>query len=542
MPAIWRHSWGSGLIHNGRFWFERKEFRRLGERSIDFLQERYPKVFTDERLLELRDVRHIFVCADMDTGEVTGVMPFGGMACGSPVAMNGRIFLPSGYQLAMIDAESKRPRVLDSIAPGHLICTTPTVAGGRVYHRGAKHLVHCWDVRASQPKPGADWSAEDRKAEKRLIVDLKGLRLADPELEMAWRGAEAPLGEAKGDDLRWHLRAVDGEITQSWITCPPHHLVPEWCRSSDLALTEDGLKGTAMLDVRCRKYPLAVDLEIDDGRIRGTWADGGKSRPVSGKIAGKVSPAATTEGRVEMEIRREWCGGASKLHSTYLTFDLKKGRGVNPRLTCKSVEAGWTAKISDFNVQIEDGRLGGQFAATLDSNGIVPSGDYQVVFNVPVVCNKPAGEYRSYREGEDITPKSKVNRGIWGRIVLPPDAKVQPANAIYDFRLDGALPGGKELVLSVTLNKGEAIAVRSFTPRYSHGEHEVDFSEVKLDGNRLHGPVHVIIRSDGYSPKHDHRCRYDIDATIDGRTLEGAFRGVYDIRKPRSGQAVGRVQ
>ncbi len=541
LPKIWRHSWGSVLVHRGRVWFERKETRRLSDRQLDFLNERYPKVFDDIVCSRLPDIRHIFACADLETGDIEGFVPFDGMACGSPVAMNGRIFLPDGYGISMIDAASDAPRHLGGIGPGHIISVSPTAAGGRLYFRGAKHLLHCWEMRTDPPTPKRPRGEIDPDRAT-YVIDLKGLRLVEPGLRVCWgrgRAAEPPTDSA---DLRWHIRTAAGEIAQSWVTYAPDHLVADWSYPGEISFTDEGVSGTARLHVLGRDYPIEVDLKAEGRTLSGTWKDTKTSEKVAGKIDGSVAPAATTTGRVKLEIRREWCGGANWCHQTYLNFDLVDGKGRNPTLTCENPEDGWTAEVSNFDVRLVDNRLRGQFDAKLDSSGIMKSGDYQVIFNVPIACNRPQGEYHSYREGENITPKSEVNRQVWGTIEPPADQEVDPAGGIYDLRLKDALPGGKALHISVTLRKGKAIAVKSYTPRYSDGDHTIDFSKVTLEGNRLRGPVEAIIRADGYNPPHDHRCRYDIDVTVDGREATGSFTGLYNIRKPRQGKAQGEIQ
>ncbi len=544
MPTLWRYSYGSPLIHRDRLWLEVKEFRRFSDSRLDVLQDEYPDLFGPKEMLALRDARHLFVGVDMATGKVTGAIPFGGMGCGSPVAMDGRILLPEANGLGLIDASSGAPERLGWIGPGHIVCVTPTVADGRVYHRGAKHLVHCWDLRkasARTPRAAPASATPPSPGDGLLVVDLEGLRLNDPDLDMAWRGGPRASCEVSGTDLRWHLRTEGGRVVQSWVTCPPHHQIPEWSMPGRLHLTKEGVKGDARLYVMGRNYPIDVDLAFDGGRVTGTWRDTATAQPKRGQVRGLMSPTAAANGTVELQIRREWCGGQARRHHTTLTFDLVDGRGVNPRLLCAQVEDGWTAEVTEFDVKLEDGHLGGQFTAELDSNTVVPSGTYQLLFDTPVVCNKPAGEYSSYRGSEEITPDSAVNRRIWGRIELPEKAEADPANAIYDVDLAGALPDGKALRLAITLAGGKAVAVKTTTPTYGRGDHVTDVSGLRLEGDRLAGPIEVIIRADGYNPTHDHRCRYDLDLRLKDRDVTGTFTGEYDVRRPRTGKARGLV-
>ncbi|MFP4054845.1 MAG: hypothetical protein ACLFV7_13365, partial [Phycisphaerae bacterium] len=197
--------------------------------------------------------------------------------------------------------------------------------------------------------------------------------------------------------------------------------------------------------------------------------------------------------------------------------------------------------IKSFEATLDGRQLKGKYTVDLTSHSYVRSGTYTVEWKTQVTCNRPAGEYRSWRGENEITPKSEVNRGVWGRIDIDKATRLDPGDAIHELALADALPGGKSLQVSVELRDGKPVYTKGASRRFSQSGHTVDFTQVKLKDGRLVGRMEVIIRTDGFNPPHDVRTRYDLDLQVKGREVKGKFKGIYEVRDQRSGFAKGKV-
>ncbi|MFP4433603.1 MAG: PQQ-binding-like beta-propeller repeat protein [Phycisphaerae bacterium] len=534
----------SPVIYKGHVWMALREPGRWRKDERDYLHNLAGKVFTRELLQRWRDqgVRGAIGVVELETGRFTAVVDGGHLGCSSLVAGDGRIFFQQGCSLAMLRADPENPEHLGQIYPEYLWSTTPTYAEGRLYHRGCEYTVNCWELRKDPPPVAAEGKQVD-PANAKYTVNFECARIYEEGLKMAsQRGGS--IKPPKGEDLRLHLRTRKGRIVQSWITSSSDHPIPEWVFPETLKFDDDRLHGRFDALVLGRSYPMELNVEVDGNEVAGYWDDRFQANPVKGKIVGESRPVVDGTGTVNLRIRREWCGGQNKCFETHLTFEMKDGQSVADTADIKArvPRAAWEGEIVKLSATQKGSKLTGEFTAKLKSNNLVKSGLYTVKFTADVVCNRPSGSYRSWYEGREITPRSKVNQGIWGTFEVPKDTTLDPANAMHEFVLEGVMPNKSDLRVSVELRKGKAVHTQARSPRYTRAAHKVDFSDVTLKGNRLVGPMDVIIATDGHVPPHDIPCEFNIDLAVTRTKIAGSYDGVYEKRESRSGSAEGSVK
>jgi outer membrane protein assembly factor BamB len=538
-----RCTYESPVIYKGHVWIALRNPCRWRGDQQDYLHKLAPKVFTRERFKkwDADRTRGAIGVVELETGQFTAVLDGGLLGCSSMVAGDGRIFFQQGNSLAMLRADPHNPEHLGRIYPENLWSTTPTYAAGRLYQRGCEHTLNCWELRKDPPAATAAKKVDPANA--RYTVGLEYARVYEEGLDMAFqRGGTAKSPDC--EDLKLHLRTRDGKIVQSWITYGPDHNVPDWVFPETLKLSGNRLHGRFDALVLGREYPMELNLEVDGNAVAGYWDDRFQSNPVKGKIVGESRPVADGTGRVKLRIRREWCGGQNKNFETHLEFEMKDGQAVADSATIKArvPKASWEGEIVELSATQKGRKLTGTFTAKLKSNNLVRSGFYRVKFTTDVLCNRPAGTYRSWYGGREITPRGNVNNRIWGTFEVPEDTAVDPANAMHEFVLKDVMPNESDLRISVELRNGKAVHTKARTPRHTRGAHKVNFSDVKLKGNRLIGPVDVVICTDGFCPPHDIPCEFDIDLTVTKATIAGKYDGVYEKRESRSGSAEGTVR
>ncbi|MFW5753044.1 MAG: PQQ-binding-like beta-propeller repeat protein, partial [Planctomycetota bacterium] len=236
LPKLFASGYESPLLYRDHLWISRLHAKKaLGQ--WDDLATRWPQAFTDQaRQALLTDdgrpaFRNLLACVALADGTVTACVGMPMLDHASLVASDGRLVLNT-YGLTLMDADPTAPRILDTLDVQNIWCTTPVIAGGRVYFRGTRHLVNCWDLRKHEtPQTAAegDW----RNALIRL--DLAGIRQPTEDRRVTYRrGGTAPM--PPGEDLRLHLRSRDGVIRQAWMTYGPAHADPEQVWTDGLTL------------------------------------------------------------------------------------------------------------------------------------------------------------------------------------------------------------------------------------------------------------------------------------------------------------------
>ncbi|MFP4054909.1 MAG: PQQ-binding-like beta-propeller repeat protein, partial [Phycisphaerae bacterium] len=319
-----RCTYESPVIYRGHLWTVLREPRRWTDEQWDWLQEQAPHAFTDKHR-KSHNLRNMIAAVNLETGKVSGAVVTGQLGCSSIVGGDGRLIFMGGNSVQMISADPDNPRDLGKIYPGNLYSTTPTYAEGKLFVRGAEYLVNAWNMRATPPKKEAP-KREPDPANSRIEIDLQCARIYEEDLRMAFqRGASGETTQA--EDLMLHLRTREGKIVQSYVTYGPAHNVPERVYP-ELALKDGRLSGNVRIESLGRVYPLEMDLEVDGRTLTGIWEDPTCGKDMKGSVSGQASPAATADGKVSLEIRREWCGGCTHSHQTYITFDLKDGKAV----------------------------------------------------------------------------------------------------------------------------------------------------------------------------------------------------------------------
>ncbi len=544
LPPVFKPGYESPVIYRGAMWMNRLSVRRLLPRW-DELAKRWPKVFTEARRMQFqarRDngtavFRNAVATVDLDSGEVIGLIGAPRPELSSMIAADGRIFWnPNG--LCMLKADPRNPELLGHLLVQNIWCTSPIVVDGRLYARGVRSMVLCWDLRADRPAPTppTDW----RNA--RIQLDLAGIRQPARDRKMILRRgqtAEIP----PGTDLRLHLRTRQGKIAQAWMTYGPGHVDPEQVFTDELRLVDGKLGGILKFHALGLDYAIDVSADLTDPALAGTYADQKPGKQVDGQIRGRILPLVRREGKVRFRLRREWNGGQNQHHETHLEFELKDGRGINPRLYAK-VRQSWTATVDEFDVALKDGRLAGTFVATTRSGDHTRSGTYRVRFDTRVRCNFAAGRYRSWRGDQEITPSVVVNQGAWGQLIPSAEAmkNPDPANAVHEIILEDAIAGRHDLVIHAEYRDGQLVAVRSNSPSFNKTDHDIDFTRVRWTPNGLSGPVKLKVRSDGFGLLGDQPCQYRIDIRHHGKgRVEGEHSGTYGIRQRRTGTISGRI-
>ena len=119
-------------------------------------------------------------------------------------------------------------------------------------------------------------------------------------------------------------------------------------------------------------------------------------------------------------------------------------------------------------------------------------------------------------------------------------------NGIYALILTGALkPGRSALPLTIHLDRRDGRFVRAFASARSYNQtsHEVDASELKVEGGQISGIVRVTIHPDMFVPADGKTlaCEYAVVARADGAELSGMFGGKYGAEDVR-GKVLGLLQ
>lgn len=94
-------------------------------------------------------------CLDLKTGAVRWKETLGTTEGVTPVAADGKIFFNTGETVIMVRASPEKCELLGKLAHGQVtICTTPAVAGGRLYLR-QKTRITCYDIASPRRTSGA---------------------------------------------------------------------------------------------------------------------------------------------------------------------------------------------------------------------------------------------------------------------------------------------------------------------------------------------------------------------------------------------------
>ncbi len=541
LPKLFISGYESPLIYRAHLWISRLHTKKT-LKQWDELAARWPQAFTDEARQALLNAdgrpafRNLLACVDLADGAVQSCVGMPMLDHASLVAGDGRLVLNT-YGLTLMDADPANPRILDRLDVQNIWCTTPVLVDGRVYFRGTRHLVNCWDLRQTDAKGTAaqgDW----RNALIRL--DLAGIRQPSAGRRVIRRrGGTAPM--PAGEDLRLHLRTRDGAIRQAWMTYGPAHADPEQVWTDELTLADGRLQGRLRCQAVGLPYHPQLDVDLRGAEIAGSYQDEATGESRKGAIGGSASRIVRGNATVALRLRREWNGGMNPGHQTFLDFRLQDGVGVEPRLYTRGDQSGtWTPTFKTFDVTYRDGVLTGDLRLTCESHGHAKSGDYQLTFAAPVSCNRFADSFRVWRDGTEVTPHNPTNRQVWGSMEPPEDEDLTSDNALYEISLDQALDRGKALRVFLEYRDGELASAKADSPRFCASAHTIDTGGLALEDGRIHGDLAITVRSDGFVPLCDQPCRYTIDLRLgDDGAVSGSYAGVFALRTPRRGPVTG---
>jgi len=544
LPSLFASGYESPLIYRGHVWISKIHAERVGK-QWDELAARWPQAFTAAAKAAFHNdegrvvFRNAMACVELESGEVRSLIGTPMLDHSSLVAMDGRLVLNSNG-LTLVDADPVQPRLLDAIDVQNIWCTTPAVCDGKLYFRGTRHLINCWDLRADAPEPDPAPAPDWRNA--RLSLDLAGIRQpSDGRKVIRYRGGKAPM--PPGSDLRLHLRTREGVIRQAWMTYGPEHADPEQVWTDELTLADGQLRGR----VRCRAiglhYSPQLEVDLRQPVITGSFADPATGEPMAGTITGQAERVVLENGTVKLRLRREWNGGMNPGHQTFLDFTLKDGVGIDPKIYTRADNTKtWTATFERFDVTYRDGVLTGDLRLDCKSHGHAKSGAYRVTFAAPASCNRFADSYRVWRDGEEVTPRNPTNRSVWGTMEPAADEALRSDNALYTVELENAMEARQFLRVFLEYRNGKLVSTKAAAPKFCAGEHPIDASGLTRDGRRIHGDITVRVQTDGHVPLCDQPCRYEVDFTLaeDG-SLSGSYEGTYAVRTPTEGRVTGRM-
>lgn len=543
LPDVFASGYESPLIYRDHLWISRIRPKRLLKHWDDHAAH-WPAAFTDAARQALYNdegrvgFRNAMACVALESGRVTSVIGTPMLDHASLVAADGLLYMNT-YGLTLVAADPQQPQILDRIDVQNIWCTSPAACNGRLYFRGTRKMVNCWDLRAGEeplPARDPDW----RNA--RIRLDLEGIRQPSSGHRVTrYRGGTAPM--TPGTDLRLHLRTREGQIRQAWVTYPPEHADPEHAWIEDCTLNDGRLQGRLHIRAVALHYRPTIDVDLRAAQVSGNYADPDTGTTRNGPITGVASRVVQANATVALRLRREWNGGMNPGHQTYLDFRLEDGVGVDPQLRTRGKsEQTWTATFDRFDVTFADGVLTGDLALQVASNGHAKGGDYRVTFAAPVSCNRFSDSFRVWRNGEEVTPHNPVNRQIWGSMEPDANEALQPENALYEISLERALPRDKALRLFLEYRAGDLVSAKADSPDFCAAAHTLDTDAVRLDQGRLTGTVGVIVRTDGFVPLSDMPARYRIDCAMDADgTVTGEHNGIYGLRQPRKGTVSGVV-
>jgi hypothetical protein len=163
-------------------------------------------------------------------------------------------------------------------------------------------------------------------------------------------------------------------------------------------------------------------------------------------------------------------------------------------------------------------------------------GHYVLTFNVGAKHNRLRG---SVSVSQDGGPARDFH--AWGEVTVPESEQRDPANGVYNLWLDKSVVGTPGMTVWFGSANGQISSeeTRAWVRNLS-GTHSSDPTGLRIDGDRLVGTYRAVVNGDGYAVKDKNiRCEYEVDARIQGGSVEGTFKGFFDKRDPRLGEIAG---
>jgi hypothetical protein len=332
------------------------------------------------------------------------------------------------------------------------------------------------------------------------------------------------------DASKLHLtdRAVTGEVT---ITVRPDNYLPS-----------DGRQRVGTYRIRARREGEAVV-----GSFTGQFGTSG----VQGSITGHVAPRPSYDTPHGLDVRL--FGALHRLYSDRgpswkyaldmrLRARMKEGRAVRPRFeTIVPDYRRYSAVVESADLRLKGNRLRGTFRARVDYGGQGRAKEFEnpvethtYTLRGRVVGQVVGGTY-DVAIGEDYRAEGEPFAGRLDFAPLP-----EPNQSIATLRLHDAMAEGPVL-LTLSLADDGLINGLAYASGYNHQPHAVDASGLRLDRDRLHGPVTVSIFPDCYKPPERFTLSYRLNGRIIDDAIEGAFTG-RDRGRDVTGRITGKLR
>jgi len=356
----------------------------------------------------------------------------------------------------------------------------------------------------------------------------------DPDPQGRYARFRMTLTEAgeDGGPLVVNLHARDGRLATGWARVGYE---TGFIRTHELRRDGDRLRGRLAVDVGPLQYVCDLDARAAGNELTGAYTArrgiAGAVDKISGAASGRLSPRAEG-GDLQVELR---------LFSMYTEFGHIRNPDVEATVQGGRITGGVfrfgrkpenRGKLEGGNLHVRDGRLSGSVRATVLAGDASP-GTFTFAVDVPIRSNFLQGTYDTTKDG---------NR--WGTHGLTGEVRGlgDPGDGgVLVLVLDRGIEGTRPLTLYL-----ERRADR-FTGGIARGGnsefHEVDASELRLDGNAVAGVATVTIRpSEAYPPGgRAVECEYRVDAEIKDGRAEGKFTGRYGVQKALRGRLQGRI-
>lgn len=196
-------------------------------------------------------------------------------------------------------------------------------------------------------------------------------------------------------------------------------------------------------------------------------------------------------------------------------------------------------------LELDPGRL------SVDENGIQGTAKINLIDEPQHVQSTLEIVLSLKREGERLEGTWERRFGEAGQ-QKPIEGDIEgkdDAPGLMALKLNGLLygnpTGGDYVWLKLKHKDGQITEAWGEAERvFNSLKHEVDFSGIKLDGDKISGQASITLLPDGYTPKNHQpiHCVVKLDAQSSGGRITGTYSGQWNAPLTWSGQAVGLVQ
>jgi len=335
-----------------------------------------------------------------------------------------------------------------------------------------------------------------------------------------------------GEPLVVNLHTRDGKVSTGWASVGYE---TGFVRTHQLTRARNLLSGRLAVDVGPLQYVCELDARVVGDELRGEYVArrgiAGAVDGITGVAGGEIFPRAEG-GNLRVELR---------LWSMYTEFGHIRSPNVEATVRGGRIAAGTfqfgrdpanRGKLEGGTLHVRDGRLTGNVRATVLAGDASP-GTFTFAVNVPVRSNFLQGTYN--------TTKDDNNWGTHGMTGEVHGLGDPGDGGVLVLSLESGIEGERPLTLYLERR------LDRFTGGMARGGnsefHELDASELRLDGQTVAGVVAVTV-----SPSEDYppggravECEYRVNAAMKDGKAEGKFTGRYGVQKPLRGRLQGRI-